>query len=322
MKKIAVVCGGYSGESVVSMRSAKMVMENMDRTKYAPTQIVVEEKRWYALVNEVEIPVDRNDFSIVIEGTKTTFDGVFMMVHGTPGENGLLQGYFDTIGMKYSTGDVLNMALTFNKKATTRTLGAMGYRVARSIVVRKEEEITAEAVVAKVGLPCFVKPNCGGSSIGTSRVNNLNDVMDAISRARNEDEDIIVEEFISGREVTCGVIVLNGKVTALPITELVCEGEFFDYAAKYEGKAQEITPAPISEFHYTRVQELSARIYTDLNCGGMIRVDFLLPDEEPCVIEVNTVPGFSAASIIPQQAAVIGMSKMELISAVLASITA
>jgi D-alanine-D-alanine ligase len=322
MKKIAVVCGGYSGEAVVSMRSAKMVMENMDRTKFTPTQIVVEEKRWYALVNEVEIPVDRNDFSVVIEGTKVTFDAVFMMVHGTPGENGLLQGYFDTIGMKYTTGDVLNMALTFNKKATTRTLGAMGYRVARSIVVRKEEVITAEEVVAKVGLPCFVKPNCGGSSIGTSRVNNMGDVMDAISRARNEDEDIIVEEFISGREVTCGVIVLNGKVTALPITELVCEGEFFDYAAKYEGKAQEITPAPISEFHYARVQELAARIYTDLNCGGMIRVDFLLPDEEPCVIEVNTVPGFSAASIIPQQAAAMGMSKTELISAVLASITA
>jgi D-alanine-D-alanine ligase len=198
----------------------------------------------------------------------------------------------------------------------------MGYRVARSIVVRKEEVITADEVVAKVGLPCFVKPNCGGSSIGTSRVNKLEEVMDAISRARNEDEDIIVEEFISGREVTCGVIVMNGKPTALPITEIVSETEFFDFQAKYEGKSQEITPAPISEFHYARVQELSARIYTDLNCGGMIRVDFLLPDEEPCVIEVNTVPGFSAASIIPQQAAVIGMSKTELISAVLASITA
>jgi len=322
MKKIAVVCGGYSGESVVSMRSAKMVMENMDRTKYLPTQIVVEEMRWYALVNEVEIPVDRNDFSVVIDGTKITFEGVFMMVHGTPGENGLLQGYFDTIGMKYTTGDVLNMALTFNKKATTRTLGAMGYRVARSIVVRKEEEITAEEVFAKVGLPCFVKPNCGGSSIGTSRVNEESGIMHAISLARNEDEDIIVEEFISGREVTCGVIVMNGKPTALPVTEIVSETEFFDFQAKYEGKSKEITPAPISEFHYARVQELAARIYTDLNCGGMIRVDFLLPDEEPSVIEVNTVPGFSAASIIPQQAAAMGMSKTELISAVLASITA
>ena len=242
---------------------------------------------------------------------------VFMMVHGTPGENGLLQGYFDTIGMTYTTGDVLNMALTFNKKATTRTLGSMGYRVARSIVVRKEEMITAEEVVSKVGLPCFVKPNCGGSSLGTSRVNKMEEVMEAISRARNEDEDIIVEEFISGREVTCGVIVLNGKPTALPITEIVSETEFFDFQAKYEGKSKEITPAPISEHHYARVQELAARIYTDLNCGGMIRVDFLLPDEEPCVIEVNTVPGFSAASIIPQQAAAMGMSKMELISAVL-----
>jgi D-alanine-D-alanine ligase len=153
-------------------------------------------------------------------------------------------------------------------------------------------------------------------------VNEEGGIMEAISRARNEDEDIIVEEFISGREVTCGVIILNGKPTALPITEIVSETEFFDFQAKYEGKSQEITPAPISEFHYARVQELSARIYTDLNCGGMIRVDFLLPDEEPCVIEVNTVPGFSAASIIPQQAAAMGMSKTHLISAVLASITA
>jgi D-alanine-D-alanine ligase len=185
MKKIAVVCGGYSGESVVSMRSAKMVMENIDRSKFDPTQIVIEQKRWYALVNEAEVTVDRNDFSIVVDGIKTTFEAVFMMVHGTPGENGLLQGYFDTIGIKYTTGDVLNMALTFNKKATTRTLGAMGYRVARSIVIRKEEEIKAAEVVAKVGLPCFVKPNCGGSSIGTSRVNEEGGIMEAISRARN-----------------------------------------------------------------------------------------------------------------------------------------
>lgn len=317
MKNIAVVCGGYSGESVVSMRSAAMVMENIDRNLFHPTQVVIERKRWYALVEGNEIEINRNDFSFEWNGTKHTFDKVFMIVHGTPGENGLLQGYFDTIDMPYTTGDVLNMALTFNKKATTRTLHSMGYRVARSLVVGKEEAVTAEDIVAKVGLPCFVKPNCGGSSIGTSRVNEQSDVLAAIEKARNEDEDIIVEEFISGREVTCGVIIIGGKPTALPITEIVSENEFFDFQAKYEGKSKEITPAPIDEKTYARVQELAARIYTDLNCGGMIRVDFLLPDEEPCVIEVNTVPGFSAASIIPQQAAAMGMSKSELITAVL-----
>jgi len=317
MKNIAVVCGGYSGESVVSMRSAAMVMDNIDRTLFRPTQVVIERKRWYALVEGSEVEINRNDFSFEWKGEKQTFDKVFMIVHGTPGENGLLQGYFDTIDMPYTTGDVLNMALTFNKKATTRTLHSMGYRVARSLVVRKEEEVTAEAIVSKVGLPCFVKPNCGGSSIGTSRVNEDSEVLAAIEKARNEDEDIIVEEFISGREVTCGVIVMDGKPTALPITEIVSENEFFDFQAKYEGKSKEVTPAPIDEKTYARVQELAARIYTELNCGGMIRVDFLLPEGEPCVIEVNTVPGFSAASIIPQQAAAIGMDKTTLITTVL-----
>ncbi len=319
MKNIAVVCGGYSGERVVSMRSAAMVMENMDRSKFHPIQIVIEESRWFARLDEQEIDVNRNDFSVQTQEGVIRFDGVFMMIHGTPGENGLMQGYFEMIGLSCTTGDVLNMALTFNKKATTRALGAMGYRVAKSVVVRKEEDISAEQLVLQVGLPCFVKPNCGGSSIGTSKVSDANELMAAIERARNEDEDILVEEFISGREVTCGVIVIDGKPTALPITEIVSENEFFDFQAKYEGKSQEITPAPISSAHYERVQTLAARIYSDLNCGGMIRVDFLLPDEEPCVIEVNTVPGFSAASIIPQQAAAMGMDKTTLITTVIES---
>jgi D-alanine-D-alanine ligase len=195
----------------------------------------------------------------------------------------------------------------------------MGYRVARSIVVRKEEEITAEAVVAKVGLPCFVKPNCGGSSIGTSRVNKLEEVMDAISRARNEDEDIIVEEFIAGREVTCGVIVLNGKPTALPITEIVSETEFFDFQAKYEGLSEEITPARLSPEVTENIQRLSEDIFRKLECKGMIRVDYIIRENEPFVIEVNTTPGFSEASIIPQQAAAIGINKTQLISAVIDS---
>jgi D-alanine-D-alanine ligase len=319
MKNIAVVCGGYSGERVVSMRSASMVMENIDRARFYPIQVVVEESRWYALVDGEEIDVNRNDFSISILGSTIHFHAVFMMIHGTPGENGLMQGYFEMLGIPCTTGDVLNMALTFNKKATTRALGAMGYRVAKSVVVRKDDVCSADAIIAQVGLPCFVKPNCGGSSIGTSKVNESAELLAAIERARNEDEAIIVEEFVSGREVTCGVIKINGVPTALPITEIVSENDFFDFQAKYEGKSEEITPAPIADHLYKRVQELAARIYSDLNCGGMIRVDFLLPDTEPNVIEVNTVPGFSAASIIPQQAAAMGMDKTTLISAVIDS---
>jgi D-alanine-D-alanine ligase len=320
MKNIAVVCGGYSGEKVVSMRSGSMVMENIDREKFFPIQIIVEEKRWYALLDGNELEVNRNNFSVCVNEEPIHFHAVFMMIHGTPGENGLMQGYFEMLGIPCTTGDVLNMALTFNKKATTQALGAMGYRVAKSVVVRKDDALSADEIITQVGLPCFVKPNCGGSSIGTSKVNESVELLEAIERARNEDEDIIVEEFVSGREVTCGVIKMNGVPTALPITEIVSENEFFDFEAKYEGKSEEITPAPIDAKVYKRVQELAARIYSDLNCGGMIRVDFLLPDSEPSVIEVNTVPGFSAASIIPQQAEVMGMDKKTLISTVLESV--
>lgn len=318
-KKIAVVCGGYSGESVVSYRSAAMVMNNIDRSKFEPTKIHVTRERWFAEVDGEEIDVDKNDFSVPAKGGKLLFDGVFMIIHGTPGEDGLMQGYFQMLNIPFTTGQVQNMAMTFNKKQTTRTLAAMGYRTAKSTTLKRLESYSASFVIQTVGLPCFVKPNCGGSSIGTSRVNKVEDLHVALDKAFAEDQQVIIEEFIEGTEVTCGVIVINGTVTALPITEIVSKKEFFDFEAKYQGASEEITPARLDKEIYTQVQRYSEDIYRKLDCNGMIRIDYLIRNTEIFVVEVNTVPGFSEASIIPQQAAAIGMSKTELITTVIES---
>jgi len=318
-KRIAVVCGGYSGESVVSMRSAQMIMNNIDRNLYEPIKIVITEKEWYAETEHSKAPVNKADFSVTINGTHFTFDGVFMIIHGTPGENGILQGYFELLDIPTTTGDTLNMALTFNKKMTTRILGTYGFHVAKSLTLKRTDSYSAQQIIAQVGLPCFVKPNCGGSSIGTSRVNASEDLHKAIDTALKVDEQIIIEEFIQGTEVTCGVIKWKGKVMALPITEIVSQKEFFDFEAKYQGQSEEITPARIEKEIYARVQANSEAIYTSLDCGGMIRVDYIIRGEDIFVIEVNTTPGFSEASIIPQQAGVKGISKTELISAVISS---
>ncbi len=317
-KKIAVVCGGYSGESVVSMRSASMVMANIDRDLYAPIQVVIERHRWYALSDQgEELLLDKNDFSVTIGEEKVKFDGVFIIVHGAPGENGLLQGYFELIGLPYTTGGVLNMALTFNKKATTDALHQLGYQVANSVTIGRGDQIEVDEILQKVGLPCFVKPNNGGSSLGTSKVKDQSELVVAIQKALAVDSQAIIERFVSGTEVTCGVIQWQGKLKALPLTEIVTANEFFDFEAKYNGKSEEITPARVESSVFEKVQRLAVGIYSDLNCRGMIRVDFIIQDNVPFVIEVNTVPGFSEASIIPQQASAVGIDKKALITAVI-----
>lgn len=317
MKKVAVVCGGYSGESVVSMRSAQMVMDNIDRTRFAPVKVIIDRMSWKAEWEGVTYPIDRNDFTFQVKGVKHVFDGIFMIIHGTPGEDGLLQGYFEMLGIPVTTGGVYTQALTFNKKATTRVLGSMGFHTARSLQVKAWEPYSSSFVVQHVGLPCFVKPNCGGSSLGTSRVNQTEDLHLALDKAFQVDDHVIIEEFIGGTEVTCGVIVWQGNVMALPITEIVSKKEFFDYEAKYQGLSEEITPARISPELTAQIQQLSEDIYRKLECRGMIRVDYIIKEQTPYVIEVNTTPGFSEASIIPQQAAAVGIDKTQLISAVI-----
>jgi D-alanine-D-alanine ligase len=318
-KRIAVVCGGYSGESVVSMRSAQMIMNNIDRNLYDPIKIVITSTDWYAETAAGNLPVNKGNFSITNQGNVISFDGVFMIIHGTPGENGILQGYFELQGIPTTTGDTLNMALTFNKKMTTRVLGTFGFHVAKSLTLKQPDSFSAEQIIGQVGLPCFVKPNCGGSSIGTSRVNKAEDLQMAIELALKVDSQIIIEEFIQGTEVTCGVIQWQGKIMALPITEIVSQKEFFDFEAKYQGQSEEITPARLPQDVYEQVQSNSEAIYKALDCRGMIRVDYIIRDSEIYVIEVNTTPGFSEASIIPQQAGVQGISKTELITAVISS---
>ena len=318
-KRIAVVCGGYSGESVVSMRSAQMIMNNIDRNLYDPIKIVITTTDWYAETDAGNIPVNKANFSINRHGSEITFDGVFMIIHGTPGENGILQGYFELLDIPTTTGDTLNMALTFNKKMTTRVLGTFGFHVAKSLTLKQTDSFTTEQIIAQVGLPCFVKPNCGGSSIGTSRVNKAEDLQNAIELALKVDSQIIIEEFIQGTEVTCGVIQWQGQIMALPITEIVSQKEFFDFEAKYQGQSEEITPARLQQDVYDQVQRNSEAIYKALDCKGMIRVDYIIRDTNIFVIEVNTTPGFSEASIIPQQAGVQGISKTELITAVISS---
>ena len=318
-KRIAVVCGGYSGESVVSMRSAQMIMNNIDRNLYDPIKIVITTTDWYAETDAGNIPVNKANFSISNHSSEITFDGVFMIIHGTPGENGILQGYFELLNIPTTTGDTLNMALTFNKKMTTRVLGNFGFHVAKSLTLKQSDSFTTEQIIGQVGLPCFVKPNCGGSSIGTSRVNKADDLQMAIELALKVDSQIIIEEFIQGTEVTCGVIQRQGQIMALPVTEIVSEKEFFDFEAKYQGQSEEITPARLPQDVYNQVQRNSEAIYKALDCRGMIRVDYMIRDNNVFVIEVNTTPGFSEASIIPQQAGVQGISKTELITAVISS---
>jgi D-alanine-D-alanine ligase len=320
MKKlIGVVSGGYSGEAAVSMKSAAMVMSQMDRSKYLPVQIVIEKSRWYALTESGEAPVNMNDFTFVENGKVKRPDLCFIIIHGTPGEDGKLQGYFEMIGMPYTTGGVMNMALTFNKVFTTRLLRNMGFNAAGGVVITHPNSLNTDAVVKELGLPLFVKPNEGGSSIGASKVNEAPALPAAVAAAHAEGSAVLIESFITGREFTCGVLCIEGKFKALAITEISTKKEFFDFAAKYAyDQTEEITPAQLPESQYSECQRISERIAEAFNCRGVVRIDYKLMDDKFYVIEINTVPGMTEHSIVPQQAAALGISKPELINMLIA----
>lgn len=316
-KRIAVLTGGYSAEAAVSLKSAAMVMNNIDRDRYQPLLIVIEPSGWQAEKDGTNYPVNRADLSVELpEGTFKP-DLVFMMIHGTPGEDGRLQGYLETIGVPCTTGSVLNMSLTFNKALTTQMLRAMSFPTTTGVLLRKEADLDLDAVLDVTGIPCFVKPNRGGSSIGMSKVKTREELLPAIELAFEEDTQVIVEQFIEGRELTCAVIPFNGDILALPVTEIISDNEFFDYAAKYLGESQEITPAAIDKTLFEQVQSLATHIYRAFECRGMARVDMIVNDHGLHVIEINTVPGFTETSIIPQQAEAAGISKTELITRVI-----
>jgi len=313
MKKIiALLTGGTTGEWVISIKSAATIAHNLDPDKFEVYKIMLTQHSWYHEPSDsVKIEVDRNDFSLTIKGKKITFDGVFIAIHGAPGEDGKLQGYFDMLGLKYTTCDALTSAITMNKgytKAIVKDIPLL--KVAKSVQIFSHAAYNLGDIKKDLALPYFVKPNNGGSSIGMTKVKNQYDLQTAIDKAFKEDTQVLIEEFIEGREFTVGVVKLDGKVTVLPATEVETAKEFFDFEAKYTpGVATETTPAPLRTETRKRVEEIATAIYVRLNCRGVVRIDFILTGDEGdfYFIEINTIPGQTATSFIPQQVAAFGM---------------
>jgi D-alanine-D-alanine ligase len=301
--KIALITGGYSNEAIVSYKSARTIENNVDKDKYDLYKIDIHPAGWFYLNGEEKVPVDKNDFSITLNGNKITFDAVLVGLHGTPGEDGKLQGYFDLLNIPYTSCDAATSALTMNKRYTVAVAAFGGINVAKSLHLFRDFPTPAAEILAQLSLPLFVKPNSGGSSIGMSRVDKAEELAPALEKAFKEDSQVLVEEFISGREFTVGVYRKNGTVTVLPITEIKALNHFFDFEAKYEGKSVETTPAEIAPEMKSKIENTVKNIYEVFNCRGVVRVDIIFNEEKnvPYMLEINTVPGQSDASVIPQQ---------------------
>ncbi|WP_062059914.1 D-alanine--D-alanine ligase [Aquimarina longa] len=317
-KNIAILMGGYSSEFKISVQSGNVVYKYLDRDQYHPFRIYITKDSWYHIDDaDQKHPIDKNDFSLTLEGSKITFDAAFNTIHGTPGEDGLLQAYFKLIEIPQTTCDFYQAALTFNKRDCISTLQPYGILTATNYFLNKGDTIDAKAILDKVGLPCFVKANKAGSSYGVSKVKTEKELLPAIELAYKEDDEIIIESFLSGTEVSVGVIQYNGENTVLPITEIVTENEFFDYEAKYLGKSEEITPARLSDADTKKVKDLALKVYQILKMKGFSRSEYIFHNGEPHFIEMNTTPGLSEASILPQQANKAGISLKELFSNVI-----
>ena len=306
--------GGYSDEYKVSLKSGQLIFESLDRELYNVYKVVILKDEWYFLdENENKKTINKADFSIHLEnGENLKFDACFNTIHGTPGENGIMQAYWDAVGQKYTGCDFYQSALTFNKKDTLAVLSKYGIPSAKSIYLRNGEEISDDEIVEKLGLPVFVKPNQSGSSLGISKVKDKIELKNAIEFAYKEDDEILIESALNGMEVSVGVLDYQGKVIVLGITEIVPEKEFFDYEAKYEGASQEITPARIDEETRKKVEEIAIKAYKSLGMSGFSRSEFIIVDGIPHLLEMNTNPGFSPASILPQQAKIYGISIKDL----------
>ena len=319
-RKVALVTGGLSGEAQISYKSALTVGNHVDQTKYDVYKIDINsEGWWYESASGEKLPVDKADFSIVENNEKVVFDVALMCIHGTPGEDGKLQGYFDLIGLPYTSCDAATSALTMNKRYSVAVASFGGIAVAKSMHLFSHTHVPVSEILSQLKLPLFVKPNNGGSSIGMSKVNQSGELESAISKAFKEDHQILIEEFISGREFTIGVFKQDGIIKVLPITEITTQNEFFDFEAKYQGKSVETTPAVIDESIKTSLEAAAKRVYEIFNCRGVVRVDFIYDTQQqkPFMLEVNTVPGQSDASVIPQQVRAMGMSLTDFYSAVI-----
>jgi D-alanine-D-alanine ligase len=318
-RKIAIVCGGDSSEMEVSLRSAQGLYSFIDKTNYQVWIVVIQKGKWYVRLNDEETtPIDKNDFSFNQKGEKIRFDFAWITIHGTPGEDGRLQGYFDLIGLPFSCCGVLAAAITFNKFTCNQFLKGFGVRVAESVLLRKGQSINDKEVVKTVGLPCFIKCNIGGSSFGVTKVKDEHDIQDAICKAFAEGPEVIIESFMSGTEVTCGCFkTKKGAPHLFPVTEVVSQNEFFDYNAKYKGQVQEITPARISDEIRDRIQSITSLIYDILGCKGIIRVDYIITNEGIKLLEVNTTPGMTPTSFIPQQVVAAGMNMTDVMNEII-----
>lgn len=313
MKNVAIIMGGYSSEYQISLKSGNVVYQNLDRKKYNPYRVHILQEKWVMVdEQENEHPVNRHDFSVEVNGSKISFDVVFNAIHGTPGEDGLMQSYLQLLGIPQSSCEPYQAALTFNKRDLLSVLKPYGIKTAVSQYLNLGDDINEQAIIDKVGLPCFVKPNRSGSSFGISKVKTREELFPAIENAYKEDNEIIIESFLDGTEVSVGVINYQGKTTVLPITEIVSENDFFDYEAKYLGKSQEITPARISEEMTQKVNAVAKRVYDILKMSGFSRSEYILVNGEPYMLEMNTIPGLTGESILPQQAREAGITLPEL----------
>lgn len=311
--KAALVYGGYSKEDEISLNSADCVAASIDIDIFTVYRISITPKGWFFIDGDFITPVDKNNFSIQTQTETIIPDVAYIMIHGTPGEDGLLQGYFDMLHIPYTTCNAFVSALTFNKMATKQYLIPYGILTAKAQLFRKNQPIiSTNALISELGLPLFIKPNNGGSSFGVSKVKTENYIMQAVEKAFTEDYEVIAEQFIAGQELTCGVFKTSNKTILFPVTEIISQNEFFDYEAKYKGLSQEITPAQISQELTEQIQNTSLKIYNLLGCSGIVRIDYLYNGEQLYFMEINTVPGMSEASIIPQQARCYGISMKEL----------
>lgn len=316
---IAIVAGGDSSENPVSLRSAATILENMDKNRYEPYIVEIEGKSWQVHESDgVTAPVDRNDFSFTFNGTKKVFDYAYITIHGTPGENGVFEGYLRLMRIPFSTCDVLASALTFNKFVLNKTMKSCKVNVANSRRLRRGDAIDPDKIISKVGLPCFIKPTDGGSSFGTTKVKTREQIIPAVEEAFKENSEIMIESFMQGIEVTNGYYKTRKREVKLPVTEVVPKSEFFDYDAKYNGKVEEITPARIPDDLRDRIQDLTAKIYDLIGCHGIIRNDYIITDGDKInLLEVNTTPGMTATSFIPQQIRAAGMNLTDVFTEII-----
>lgn len=313
MINVAIIMGGYSSEYEISLKSGNVVYQNLDKNKFQLYRVHILENKWvYVDESNQEFPINKHDFSVEVKGTKITFDVVFNAIHGTPGEDGLMQAYFELLKLPQTSCGMYQAALTFNKRDLLSVLKPYGIKTATSFYLNNGDDINENQIIEKVGLPCFVKPNKAGSSFGISKVKTKEELLPAIEFAYKEDSEVLIESFLDGTEVSVGVITYKGEVKVLPMTEIVSENDFFDYEAKYLGKSQEITPARISEEVRNKIAQAAKKSYEILKMSGFSRSEFIVVNGEPHMLEMNTVPGLTAESILPQQANEAGISLAQL----------